>query len=94
MSGTTPPPGGWIDPSKVPMNHRAVLLLGPVTTFYILALAAIVLRVWARHIKKTSLRLSDYAVFIAAIFGTGYVAMCWLGETRYTRIGLFLSSSL
>ncbi|RYP52218.1 hypothetical protein DL768_002537 [Monosporascus sp. mg162] len=77
-----PPPGGWIDPSEVFMHHRAVLLVGPVTAFYILGLAVIVLRVWARHIKKTSWQLSDYAVFIAAIFGAGYVAICWLVADR------------
>jgi hypothetical protein len=63
------------------MHERAVLLVGPVTAFYILDLIALALRVWARHIKKTAWRLSDYAIFIAAIFGTGYIAICWIGET-------------
>jgi hypothetical protein len=62
------------------MHHKAVLLVGPVTAFYILDLAILVLRVWARHIKKASWRLSDYAIFVAAFFGTGYIAICWLGE--------------
>ncbi|KAI0594482.1 hypothetical protein F4775DRAFT_596264 [Biscogniauxia sp. FL1348] len=77
-----PPPGGWIDPSEAPMHPRAVLLVGPVTAFYILGLAAIGLKIWARHIKKLSWRLSDYAVFIAAVFGTGYIALCWLVADR------------
>lgn len=76
----TPPPGGWINPSQAPMSPRAVLLVGPVTTFYILGLCSIVLRIWARYITKVAWRLSDYAVIIAAIFGTGYIAICWLGE--------------
>jgi hypothetical protein len=75
-----PPAGGWIDPSKAPMSQQAILLVGPITTFYILALVAIGMRIYARRIKKISFRLSDYAVFIAALFGTAYVAMCWLGE--------------
>ncbi|KAF3767984.1 hypothetical protein M406DRAFT_321812 [Cryphonectria parasitica EP155] len=64
------------------MHPRAVLLVAPVTAFYILGLAAIGLRIWARHIKKVSWRLSDYTILIAAVFGTGYVAMCWLAATR------------
>ncbi|OTA64299.1 hypothetical protein K449DRAFT_394111 [Hypoxylon sp. EC38] len=77
-----PPPGGWIDPSKVPMSPKAILLVGPVTAFYILGLVALVLRVWAKQMRKSSWRLSDYAVFIAVIFGTGYVALCWLVAAR------------
>ncbi|KAK7746794.1 hypothetical protein SLS53_001982 [Cytospora paraplurivora] len=61
-----PPPGGWIDPSEDPMSHRAVLLVGPVTTFYILGLAAVALRLWARRIKKASWQ------FMAAGGGIGY----------------------
>lgn len=80
----TPPPGGWINPSEAPMSQRAVLLVGPVTTFYILGLAAVALRIWARHVKRLSWRLSDYAVFIAVVFGTGYVAICWLGKSQHT----------
>ncbi|KAI1758255.1 hypothetical protein F4782DRAFT_477152 [Xylaria castorea] len=79
---TVPPPGGWIDPSKVPFSPRAILLVGPITAFYVLALAAIVLRIWARHIKKASWRLSDYAILVAAVFGTGYVSICWLAADR------------
>lgn len=85
-----PPPGGWIDPSNEPIPTRAALLVGPVTAFYILALGAIGLRVWSRHIKKISWRLSDYAVLIAALFGTGYLAICWLGETPLARADLLL----
>ncbi|TEY32580.1 hypothetical protein BOTCAL_0720g00010 [Botryotinia calthae] len=78
----TPPPGGWINPSEVPMSSRAALLVVPVTTFYILGLGAIVLRIWARYITKVSWQLSDYAVIIAATFGTGYIAICWLAAVR------------
>ncbi|KAI0175870.1 hypothetical protein GGR52DRAFT_589650 [Hypoxylon sp. FL1284] len=78
----SPPPGGWIDPSKALLQQRAVLLVGPVTAFYILDLVALALRVWARRIKKVPWRLNDYAVFVAAIFGTGYFAICWLTVTR------------
>ncbi|KAI0380182.1 hypothetical protein F5Y04DRAFT_100416 [Hypomontagnella monticulosa] len=85
MSGTassSAPPGGYINPSQVPLSHKAVLLVGPVTAFYILDIAALALRVWARHVKRASWRFNDYAVFIAAIFGTGYFAICWLTATR------------
>lgn len=75
-----PPPGGWIDLSEAPMHHRAVLLVGPITAFYVLALAAIAFRFWARHIKRATWRLSDYSVVTAAVFGTGYFVVCWLGE--------------
>lgn len=82
-----PPPGGWIDPSKVPMHHEAILLVGPITAFYLLDIAALALRIWARYIKKATWRLSDYAIFIAFLFGTGYIAICWFGMTSFTRNG-------
>ncbi|KAK4031538.1 hypothetical protein C8A01DRAFT_21259 [Parachaetomium inaequale] len=82
MSGAAPPPGGWIDPTKAPLQQAAVLLVGPVTAFYILALAALGLRVWAKYIKKAQFRFSDYAVFTAALFGTGYLAICWIAVER------------
>jgi len=86
MSQAAPPamvpsPGGWLSP-KAPMSHKATLLVGPVTTFYILMLGALALRVWARRIKKIPFWLADYAVFVAAIFGTAYFAMCWTVAVR------------
>ncbi|KAI1308252.1 hypothetical protein F5Y03DRAFT_95715 [Xylaria venustula] len=78
MSGPAPPPGDYIDPSRDPISPKATVLVGPVTAFYILDIAALALRVWARHIKKATWKLSDYAIFIATIFATGYVAICWL----------------
>lgn len=75
-----PPPGGWRDLTKEPINAKAALLVGPVTAFYVVALFAIGLRFWARHLKKAKWRLSDYAVLVAAVFGTGYLSICWLGK--------------
>ncbi|KAH6649205.1 hypothetical protein F5144DRAFT_99 [Chaetomium tenue] len=77
-----PPPGGWINPTEAPRQQAAVLLVGPVTAFYILALAALGLRVWAKYIKKAQFRFADYAVFTAAFFGTGYLAICWIAVER------------
>ncbi|OAG08640.1 uncharacterized protein CC84DRAFT_1203964 [Paraphaeosphaeria sporulosa] len=77
-----PPPGGWIDPSRATMHYRAVILVAPITAFYILDLLVLLLRAWSRYIKKSSWRLSDYFIFIASIFGTGYIAICWLVAER------------
>jgi hypothetical protein len=77
-----PPPGGWRDLTKEPINAKAALLVGPVTAFYVVALFAIGLRFWARHLKKAKWRLSDYAVLVAAVFGTGYLSICWLVVER------------
>ncbi|KAI0972308.1 hypothetical protein F4678DRAFT_57575 [Xylaria arbuscula] len=82
MSSPALPTGGYIDPSRDPISPKAALLVGPVTAFYILDLAVLALRVWSRHIKKVTWGLSDYAIFIATIFATGFVAICWLTVAR------------
>ncbi|KAH6657930.1 hypothetical protein BKA67DRAFT_656166 [Truncatella angustata] len=64
------------------MPPRAVLLVVPVTTFFILAIACIGLRLWAKRIKKTSLRFCDYAILVAAVFAAGYLGICWLVVDR------------
>jgi hypothetical protein len=91
-----PPPGGppagppvgpppvnpklFVDTRAGPLPHKAVLLVAPITTFYIIALICIGLRVWAKRIKKTNLRFTDYAIFVAFTFATGYLGLCWLGK--------------
>ncbi|KAI0424553.1 hypothetical protein F5Y09DRAFT_353289 [Xylaria sp. FL1042] len=82
MSGLAPPPGGYIDPSTDPISPKAALLVGPVTVFYVLDLVVLAFRVWARRIKKATWRFSDYAIFIAAVFATGYVALCWIAVAQ------------
>ncbi|PSR83627.1 hypothetical protein BD289DRAFT_483228 [Coniella lustricola] len=82
MASPAAPPGGYIDPTKAPMSHKGILLVAPITTFYVLGLGAIGLRLWARHIKKISWQLSDYFVLVAAVLGAGYLAICWIVATR------------
>jgi hypothetical protein len=72
------PQGPFIDPATEPMPEKAILLVAPVTTFFILALVCIGLRLWSKKIKKTSLRFSDYSVLVAAVFAAGYLALTWL----------------
>ncbi|KAI1643796.1 uncharacterized protein F4817DRAFT_348677 [Daldinia loculata] len=79
-AGATPavPTGPFIDPAKESLPPRAVLLVAPVTTFFILAIICIGLRLWAKRIKKISLRFTDYAIIVAAVFSAGYLSICWL----------------
>ena len=69
------------------LRPDAVRLVTPVTIFYILAIISIGFRVWAKRIKKNALRFNDYAIFIAAAFATGYLAICWLG--KFLSLNLF-----
>lgn len=62
------------------LPERAVLLVAPVTTFYLLAIICVGLRIWAKKLKKNSLRFNDYAIFIATLFATAYLSICWLGK--------------
>ncbi|KAI0846347.1 hypothetical protein F5Y00DRAFT_264728 [Daldinia vernicosa] len=77
-SGPPVPTGPFIDPAKESLPPRAVLLVAPVTTFFILAILCIGLRLWAKRIKKISLRFTDYAIIVAAVFSVGYLSICWL----------------
>lgn len=72
--------GSFIDTTTGPLPRKAVLLVAPVTIFYGLAIISIGLRIWGKMIKKNTIRFNDYAIFIAAIFATGYLSICWLGE--------------
>ncbi|KAF1949854.1 hypothetical protein CC80DRAFT_456784 [Byssothecium circinans] len=84
--GTSPRPPGLTGPfvnlAARPLPERAILLVTPVTIFYSLAIVCIGLRIWSKIIKKNSIRFSDYAIFVAAIFATGYLSICWLVVER------------
>ncbi|KAF2686352.1 hypothetical protein K458DRAFT_486331, partial [Lentithecium fluviatile CBS 122367] len=80
--GPPVPQGPFIDTRAKPLPSRAILLVAPVTSFYILALICIGLRIWSKRLKKNSLRFSDYAIFVAAIFATGYLSICWIAVER------------
>lgn len=84
------PAGPFIDPSEHSLPPRAVLLVTPITIFFGLALTCIGLRLWAKRIKKTSLRFSDYAILVAAVFGAGYFTICWLGKGKRHRAPLMV----
>jgi hypothetical protein len=75
-----PPPGGFANTRDGPLPERAALLVGPVTAFYMLAIVCVGLRIWAKRFKKNSLRFNDYAIFIATLIATGYLAICWIGR--------------
>ncbi|RYP04375.1 hypothetical protein DL765_010215 [Monosporascus sp. GIB2] len=72
------PEGPFINPLGEPLPPRAVLLVAPLTAFFVLAMICIGLRLWAKRIKKNSLRFCDHAIVVAAVFATGYIAICWL----------------
>jgi hypothetical protein len=74
------PPGGFANTRTGHLPKRAVLLVAPITIIYTLAMVCIVLRVWGKRIKKNVLRFNDYAIFVAAIFATAYLSICWLGK--------------
>ncbi|KAJ4288099.1 hypothetical protein N0V90_012116 [Kalmusia sp. IMI 367209] len=69
--------GPFLDTSGA-LQPDAVRLVTPITVFYILAIISIGLRIWAKRIKKNALRFNDYAIFVAAVFATGYLAIIWL----------------
>ncbi|KAK8092857.1 hypothetical protein PG999_014444, partial [Apiospora kogelbergensis] len=72
----------FIDPLNEPIPARAALLVAPLTVFFILDIICICLRIWARQIKKASLRLNDYAILVAIVFAAGYITICWIATDR------------
>ncbi|KAH8722614.1 hypothetical protein GQ44DRAFT_774872 [Phaeosphaeriaceae sp. PMI808] len=74
--------GPFLDLTAEPISNNAFALVVPVTIFYSLAIICIGLRIWAKLIKKNAIRFNDYAIFVAAIFATGYLCICWLVAER------------
>ncbi|KAI1458187.1 hypothetical protein F4805DRAFT_474625 [Annulohypoxylon moriforme] len=82
MSSLASSEESFVNLSKESLPPKAILLVTPITIFYTLAIICIGLRLWAKRIKKTPFRFCDFAILIAAVFATGYFAICWLAVDR------------
>jgi type II secretory pathway component PulK len=48
-------------------DSRGVMLITVMSVFWVFAVIAVGLRIWARHITRASYVLNDYAIFIAIV---------------------------
>lgn len=71
------------------LPDRGVKLLVLVSVFWALAILAVVLRVWARVLKRQRIVFNDWSAFVALIFTSG-LAICNLVAVTHGGVGQHL----